>query len=426
MDVNDCKRFMADTESVLSRMVAESGAFIASHRERSERRSAALAEFKQNEDTMFANVFQYRKENFHSEMLRQFLDPLAPDIGDRRFLRVFLELLERINPAIKTGGFGERVTVEREAGGAKADGRIDLLVCDDTRAVIIENKINCAIDQPNQLAKYVKLTQSRGKEVAAVVYIPLFEGGEPPLEGYDEEWQTFVPEITQKLAVVPAVNRLRGEKGGGGGNDLADGFIGECLKLDGLKDRQQYLLSQYAKLLRTMEGESKMTEAVDKEFIKEFYKDKKSIETAEHINDVWDDRERLLGGIVRQTLWDKLKSELGFYDDEEEKYSLFKDVSDDLYVAFYSDPDPEDCGLHLGFWYGQRVRRTVKTALEEALDAVLPEQYFEGAYDWEDPEGPWLTKRFYIGEYKEPIPEIEKYFIDCCKALEKAAKALQL
>jgi hypothetical protein len=417
---------MADFASVLARMVREYGGFIAANRERAERRGAALAEFEKDAKNMFAGVFKFRLEEFHSETLRRFLDPETPETGDRRFSRVFLELLERVNPEVKTSGFGERITVEREAGGAKADGRIDLLVYDDRQAVIIENKINNAPDQPNQLAKYVKSVQSRGKEAAAVVYIPQFEGVEPPLEGYDGPWREYVPEIRRKLVILPAIDRRGDEKGGGVRNDLARGFIGECLRLEGLKDRQNYILSEYGKLLRTMEEKSKMTETIDREFIKEFYKDKQSIETAEHIYEIWDNREKLLGCLIQQSLRDKLKSEL-YHERDNYPPALYKKIDDEKSFVFHSDPD-DDYKLHLGFCCErEEMRGRVRKALEKVIKtALLDGGWFKEASDWNDPKYGWLTSQFLIGEYKEPLPEIERYFLAKVKDLEKAASSLEL
>jgi hypothetical protein len=289
-------------------------------------------------------------------------------------------------------------------------------------AVIIENKTNNANDQRNQLARYV--AQSCGKKVSAVVYIPQFEDGEPPLDDYDEEWQTYIPEIEQKLVILPAINRRRKDEQDTNANDIACGFIGGCLKLEGITEPQRYMLSQYAKLLLTMEGESKMTETIDMEFIKEFYKDKKSIETLEHMNDVWGKRKKLLSALVCQSTGDKLKKESSFYEKKEYPSHFFKDVSDGMCIFFYP---ADDNNLHLGFWCKNKINAEVKSLLKKTLNKTLPDSCFGDVDDWEGEQpGYGLITAFTPTDYNEPLPEMGKYFLDSCKALEKAAKELKL
>ncbi|MDR0551475.1 MAG: PD-(D/E)XK nuclease family protein, partial [Spirochaetaceae bacterium] len=353
--LDDCKAAIAAHNVVTARLIDEHAAFISRFHKLAAERSAVIEEFQRTHENLFTGILPLirRKEEFHSEMLKKFLYPKKSEIGDKRFLRVFLELLKKINPQVETGGFDGQITVEREASGE--NGRIDLFIYSETHAVIIENKINNAKDQHNQLARYV--AQSSGKEVSAVVYIPLFEDGKPPLD-YDKEWQKYIPEIKQKLVILPAINRRRKDEQDTNANDIAYSFIGGCLKLEGITEPQRYMLSQYAKLLLTMEGESKMTETIDMEFIKEFYKDKKSIETLEHMNDVWNERNELLSALVCQSAWDKLKKDFGFYENEEYPSHLFKDVSDGMCIFLYHD---DDNNLHLGFWYKNKINEKVKS-----------------------------------------------------------------
>ena len=409
---NVVRRFNA----VFARVVRENVDAVAAKKELSARRTAALVEFNKNTDGMFSAVFRFREENFHSELLRKILDPHTPETGDKRFLAAFMELLGHINPSIPRHDFSDAVRVERETE------RIDILIYDETHAVIIENKINNAPDQPNQLARYYQAVQGMGKKVIAVVYISQFEECEPPLDDYDDAYQKFVPHIKSSLVVLPAVNRCTGK------NDIANGFIAQCVNCADANSPQNYMVSQYAKLLKTIEGASKMTAAIDREFITEFYKDKESIETIENIADVWDKRDELLGSILRQPLWEKLKSELGFYEEEGEEWvhSLFCDISDNLYIVLYSDPSDNE--LHLGFWYASTVikAKAKKESMEKVLNNVLTEAFAENDYWGEESHPEWLTKQFLPGEYKAPIAEIEAYFIDRCKKLIAAANELDL
>lgn len=405
--------------NILTQILHDNICFIESLHSLTEKRNAKLAEFNKNNDNMFSAVFKFKLENFHSEILRRILDPATPETGDERFLNLFVDTLIKINPNVKRHNFTANVHVECEASGSREEGRIDIYIYDDDYAVIIENKINQAQDQPNQLAKYLKAAKAQKKEVIAVVYIPKFEDCEPPLDSYDEPYKEFVPEINEKLVVLPAINRRNGK------NDIANGFITQCVNLTDINSPQNYMLSQYAKLLKTIEGDSKMTESIDREFIEEFYKDKKNIGRAECIASVWENREALLGGILRKPLWDKLKSELSFY--EPEAYTLYFDISDKLRLVFYSEPDTPE--MHIGFLIDENFidknHKDNKLVLNEKLNDILRGPYFIDS-KWDAEYKNWFTKKFCYGEYKDTLDEIQNYFLNHCKALADAAKALKL
>ena len=98
-----------------------------------------------NNFNIFTSIAEYYwYENLHSDILKNILDPFTPVIGNPEFLKCFLELIE-IDP--KTFNY-QSASVKREAE------KIDLLIYDEKSAIIIENKINFACDQPNQLPRY--------------------------------------------------------------------------------------------------------------------------------------------------------------------------------------------------------------------------------------------------------------------------------
>lgn len=79
------------------------------------------------------------------------MDPFTPVIGNPEILKCFLELIE-IDP--KTFNY-QSASVEREAE------KIDLLIYDEKSAIIIENKINFACDQPNQFPRYYEKIKNK-------------------------------------------------------------------------------------------------------------------------------------------------------------------------------------------------------------------------------------------------------------------------
>jgi hypothetical protein len=392
---------------------------------------AMNAEFIKKTENLYNNVSSYRLEKYHSEMLQKILDPKTPEIGGVRFLRVFLELLKKINPRIKTGGLNGQITVEREPGGTKTEGRISTIVYYGKHAIIIENKIRNTPEKPNLMARDVRYVRGQGKEIAAVVFIPLYDDNrlQLPLAECDSFWKTYIPEIENKLVILPAVNRRLKDVPDAAANDIAGGFIAECLKLEGITEPQRLMLSRYAEILQTMEGESKMLETVDRELIKEFYTDKKSIETLERVYEIWNDRAWHLGALIRQPIMDKLKNELGFYEQEEYLFHLFKDIGGGVGLVFYADP--RENKLRLGFFHEEVINEKTEQALEHALREALSPSCFnypsEPSFYKHPPIGSTFIDSSYAREfspddYNEPLPEMEKFFINCCKALEKALK----
>ena len=80
----------------------------------------------------------YYRENFHSDILKVILNPSTDLIGNKLYLDIFIDVLKEIKKADKLKHFSEDVTVERE------EGRIDILIYDSSKAIIVENKGNLA------------------------------------------------------------------------------------------------------------------------------------------------------------------------------------------------------------------------------------------------------------------------------------------
>jgi hypothetical protein len=380
------------------------------------KRKLILDDYKKDKDNLFSSVFKYRLENFHSQMLRNILNPNTQEIGNRQYLKLFIDCLREIKPEIKEHVFEENTTVECEVGERIEDGRIDIFICDDTYGIIIENKINIAPDQPNQLAKYLRYAKRNNKDILAIVYIPLYNNHIPPIDEYDDEFKTYIEEIKNKLVILPGLDIKRN------GKDIAHGFLEKCIHVAGNTEKQIFLLTQYSKLLKTIQGEQEMTIDVDMELLKEVYKEKKSISMVENINEVWDNREKLLGGILIETIRNRLLNELGFQVDKEDKNGLYKEVHEKTFICFYSDPD--DNLYYFGFWSDGNLKGKLKDSLTEILNENHFSGYFSDIIDWDDPKS-WLIKQFYIGEYKETLENIADYFIECYSLLEKKLKAIK-
>ena len=124
-----------------------------------------------------------QKEIVHSNIIADFLNPNAKHNCGNLFVLSFLRIVGVEDDFIKPDA-SYQVSTEYsvKVEGDDTTRRIDILITWDDNAVIIENKLNNAIDQPNQLQDYYNCIQRGNKEnentcygeynVQKVVYIP--------------------------------------------------------------------------------------------------------------------------------------------------------------------------------------------------------------------------------------------------------------
>lgn len=103
-------------------------------------------------------------ENVCSNFLAFFFDPEGPHGLGSLF---FAALLYSVSIAGRERDFGRNVSVEREVGTAVGN-RIDILIKSDSHAVLIENKIFAAVDNPfKDYAEYLDSLQNENGEAYA-------------------------------------------------------------------------------------------------------------------------------------------------------------------------------------------------------------------------------------------------------------------
>ena len=141
--------------------------------------------------------------------------------------------------------------VEKQKGG------IDILIHDEHNAIIIESKINNAIDQKNQLARYLRYVKNKLKKtVLAIVYIrPIYnEYKQPPLETYEIEYESETAEVRNILVPVSVI-ASKSE------NDLCRSFLDKCSRKT-KNEKARVYIQQYSELLK-LKGGSKMLTNVE-------------------------------------------------------------------------------------------------------------------------------------------------------------------
>lgn len=179
----------------------------------------------------------YKKENLHSDLMKQILDPTTKEIGNINYLKSFFKII-----GVQLNDFDDlrNVKVERE------HNRIDILISNDNNAIIIENKINYAPDQDSQLERYYKkITYEEKKTVQKIVYITLSseDNGKPSnLNGYGDS------ETIEKLLIhLPAVSKYTKKK------SLIN-WLDECIKKTPENNIGKIFLGQYKQLLAYLGG----------------------------------------------------------------------------------------------------------------------------------------------------------------------------
>jgi hypothetical protein len=112
------------------------------------------------------------KELLHSEIIATLISDSSGNNKSREFLKLFLCAI-----GVQNDSFGDfknlKVETERGVNGRFIDVLISWSDKNKKHAVIIENKLNNAQDQPNQLNDYYDSIVREGYEVDKIVYMPL-------------------------------------------------------------------------------------------------------------------------------------------------------------------------------------------------------------------------------------------------------------
>lgn len=179
----------------------------------------------------------YYRENLHSDILKTLLDPQGKHAEKDRYLRLFFDYIALRGARLRAEDYSQP-QVLRESN------RIDLLVKDDVskHAIIIENKINNAADQPRQLPRYVEHLDAYGYHCDAVVYLRLNGYCPPDTRGWTS---ADVARIQPLLTIVCAYDGTPG--------DLLTGWLRKC-ETSAQNIDAQHILRQYGALINKLGG----------------------------------------------------------------------------------------------------------------------------------------------------------------------------
>ncbi len=277
-----------------------------------------IPKIKEGFNIFTAIAEKYRYENLHSDLLKVILGNEKNNIRNQNIFYNFLKYID-ISETEQKKYFPnyENIKFYREYPKGKKDakdikkyGFIDLLIYTEKACIIIENKINGAPDQPNQLGKYYARMAQEGKEFIKIVYLTIDSKHTQPsnFEDYDTEFKDFVPKINTNFIHHPCVTAENTDDRSF--TKFLEKIINESkkgsIKLD---ETEKVFINQYKSLLESIGGQVFM-EQYKKDFIKDIMKDTGSIQTAtdfaNNFKKFWDNKKKHTSG-PEKDLVEKIK-----------------------------------------------------------------------------------------------------------------------
>ena len=326
---------------------------------------------KKQDKKLDFNIFdiitdKWKKENFHSEILKFLLENYEV------FFNNFLEL---INIKNKEGYLNAEITNE--------EARIDILIKSEKKAIIVENKINWAPDQNEQLARYYEKIKNghngeQEREVEKIVYIVPSKDKNPDAQTFGE----YEKEIKDRLEKIISFD--------GSKNDLV-----YCLEKsrDKLKENLEntknnfdsedfnklFFINHYIEILkRTGVGDmSTIKSNFSKEIIEKYKKGDNIFEKLNYIIEMCSDK-----NFPAKILNDYFISKLGMnncgYNKEEGSYSgqywldYNKDKKENAFsITIHSYKISK---VHLTLWdNNENINNILKTVIKKEAEYLIKE-----------------------------------------------------
>lgn len=214
----------------------------------------------------------YYRENFHSDIIKSLLDPSEKHNEKNKYLHIFIDMLNKINSNNNINKFDfENSIVLREKNN------IDILITDSVsnKAILIENKINNAVDQKRQLPKYYNLISEKFK-VECVIYLTLGSNKRPDKNDWTNE---EIIKINKILTILPSFDKTN--------INLFHNWIVPSI-IESNNSDSLFLLKQYGNLIKQLNINTMDTVSLEKflDTLKENDNLKTSISIKNMLNDL--------------------------------------------------------------------------------------------------------------------------------------------
>ncbi|WP_100613626.1 PDDEXK-like family protein [Confluentibacter citreus] len=335
------------------------------------------------------NIFTLSKsgtqlENFHSDILHHLLNPEGPHLEGRKFLDAFLRYLNNL-PNKFNVNLGEFKNAKVHKELAKLD--ISIVDLENKKVIIIENKINNAPDQDNQLLRYFNWCKSQHLEVVGIVYLSLNKLKYAPVAG--------IP-IIIPVCNIQAFSNLEG--------NLVNNWLVPCIALCENNDSRS-LLIQYKKLLIYLAYES-----MEEKVMHDVYEILNTKELIERINKI----KTLSDGIPRHRT-NEFVREIGDnytpftksnrYRDNHILYEDFFESNDKFKLDVVFEPDGS---VNIHFWNPAKEESPVEAS--KSINDKIIKISFESQFSMSDSTSQWVrcTKSFSVSDYiNMPTMDVE-------------------
>jgi hypothetical protein len=304
---------------------------------------------KDNISEIGFNVFKitsdlYYRENFHSDIIKALLDPREKHFQNTKYLYLFFKLLNKAKKSIVINEDNYK-----NAKVVREQSKIDILITDETskRAIIIENKINNAIDMNRQLPRYFNEVK-KDYHIDAIVYLTLDSSKRPDKNDWTKEEQKSIENL---LVIIPSFDR----------NDRPNIYANWLLPaiIESNDVDSSYLIRQYANLLKYLN--TNYMDTVSLESFYETLKENDNLKTAISIKNMLNDLPEYLAIRIEdkyksncypfQKIWRYQKSDTVFEAFEMENLYLKIDVwcGESGYKAFFWNPRNENYDIKEDF-----------------------------------------------------------------------------
>ncbi len=233
---------------------------------------------KQNSHEIGFNAFTlasdiYYRENYHSDILKEILDPQGCHREGNVFLFQFIDCInDNLIDSEKRIHKSDYVTAEviRELH------RIDILIksTSSRHCIIIENKLNNAGDMQRQIPRYYKAMLEDGYIVDKIIYIPLDKDKRPNEEDWTQEEKK---ELENKISIMLACDDKK--------LDLVYSWLMMCQK-NAKYINTASVLRQYIELLENL-AESLNMNKIMEEFYRTICDDEENRKTVKSISEMY-------------------------------------------------------------------------------------------------------------------------------------------
>lgn len=393
---------------------------------------------------------KYRHENLHSDLLKVILGNEKNNIGNSEIFSKFLEYI-KIKDRENYFSDYDSIKFEREYPIAiplkskdeedkkENNGFIDLLIHDDKACIIIENKINGAPDQPNQLGKYyMHMKIKEKKEVLKIVYLTREQNIDQSIfnkynfSEYTSEYnnkESIINEINDLLITLPCVTMEHNKKNF---TKFLETVKGE---LDNTTDKntKEVFIEQYKSLVKSIGGQVLMNEP-EKELIKEIMGDQNKIRAAQIFNTTWNRR----AGIIAESLLENITDIYSGMRKEDDFY--IKEIKETVYLYCASNNKEDNNNIEFGFCSKNSNMFTDET--KDELIEILKNLYSKTTiktefkfdskkadkdYIWDKKNENWVWLYHHVSDLGDlTYDDIKEELVKCLSKLEdEARKALK-